>query len=383
MHKNIPVVGIEVDEDTGIILKMGEIKNLAHLPVGVRVDKSGLVDKGQLNDWFLGRTIPASRQGVYEFFQKIKEIEIYSATKLAQKSFGLSLSDHYWICPKDSGLEWGKINFFENTFSDDIGKLLFEEDVKDIETIDLISPNNTSDGFLRKKWAIAEDGTRILIKGGSLPYMQEPYNEVIATELCRRLNIPHVQYTLDKKGISICKNILDSDTELVAAYRIISTQKKPNSVSDFQHLLNCAETLGIPNVRADIEKMLVVDYILTNTDRHYNNFCAVRNPETLEWLGMSPIFDTGNSLWYNYLYTSVEVESKPFKKKHSEQIKLVTDLSWFNGESLEGFTDFIENILSKNKYCVEAEGRIFSICNAVNSRINRIKQMQDKNNPQV
>jgi hypothetical protein len=288
----------------------------------------------------------------------------------------LSLSDHYWICPKNSGLEWGKINFFENNFSDDIGKLLFGDNIENLKSINLISPNNTSDGFLRKKWAIVQDGTRILIKSGDFPYMQEPYNEVIAAELCRLLSIPHVQYTLDKKGNSICKNILNSDTELVAAYRIISTQNKPNSVSDFQHLLNCAETLGIPNVRADIEKMLVVDYILANTDRHYNNFCAIRNPETLEWLGLSPIFDTGNSLWYDRQFTSVEVESKPFKRKHSEQIKLVTDLSWFNGENLEEFTDFIENILSKNKYCVEAKGRIFSICNAVNNRINRIKQMQ-------
>ena len=36
----------------------------------------------------------------------------------------------------------------------------------------LVSPDNTSDGQLMKKWKIA-DGKRILMKGSSKPYYQE------------------------------------------------------------------------------------------------------------------------------------------------------------------------------------------------------------------
>ena len=36
-------------------------------------------------------------------------------------------------------------------------------------------------------------------------------------------------------------------------------------------------------------KMLKVDYIIANEDRHYNNFGFIRNADTLEWLGLAPV----------------------------------------------------------------------------------------------
>jgi len=53
--------------------------------------------------------------------------------------------------------------------------------------LDLLSPCNTSDGWLRKKWKII-DGKRCLLKSGSNPFQQEPLNEVLATSLHQRLN---------------------------------------------------------------------------------------------------------------------------------------------------------------------------------------------------
>lgn len=61
--------------------------------------------------------------------------------------------------------------------------------------IDLMSPDNTTDGWLRKKWAII-DGKRCLIKGGSGVMQQEPYNEFFAGTVMERLGIAHVPYAL-------------------------------------------------------------------------------------------------------------------------------------------------------------------------------------------
>ena len=62
----------------------------------------------------------------------------------------------------------------------------------------LDSPDNTSDGVLSKRW-VCRNGERCLLKGGTL-LDQEPYNEVIATELFSRLlsdgdYVPCVLYT--------------------------------------------------------------------------------------------------------------------------------------------------------------------------------------------
>ena len=48
--------------------------------------------------------------------------------------------------------------------------------------------------------------------------------------------------------------------------------------------------MEIPDVQQAVDRMIVVDYLLANTDRHYNNFGAIRNANTLEWIGPAPIF---------------------------------------------------------------------------------------------
>lgn len=157
--------------------------------------------------------------------------------ELIDKSYGLSLSDQYWIKEKGSSLEWAEINFFTNDFSRDIGDILFSGHSSSAK-IDLMSPDNTSDGWLRKKWTII-DGKRCLIKGGSGVTQQEPYNEVIASELMEKLNIPHVPYRIIMQGdypYSVCEDFIDADTELISADYIMKSQKKANHLTTYQHL---------------------------------------------------------------------------------------------------------------------------------------------------
>ena len=343
MHKNIPVADMVIDE-TGFIAKLPKTHDERHLPVGVHVFKTG-ADRKALNDWWLGRSIPASRAGIGAALQSIG---VSAPSFLLEKCYGLSLSDHYWICPKDSGLRWEDVNFFTNDFSKDMGEVLFGREPDDPNRISLMSPDNTSDGWLRKKWIIA-DGRRYLMKGGSGVYSQEPYNEVIASEIMRRLEVEHIPYILTTesgKPYSLCENFVTPDTELVPAWRVIESIKKSNQDSALSHLLRCCDKLGISNAEPAICKMLTVDYIIANEDRHYNNFGFIRDAETLEWRGFAPVFDSGTSLWYNTARAGSPVESKPFKKSHAEQINLVTDLKWFNYDALKGIDETVRDILA-------------------------------------
>ena len=65
----------------------------------------------------------------------------------------------------------------------------------DAAGFDLRSPDNTSDGYLKKRWKII-GGKRCLLKAGSNPFMQQPFNEAAASLVAQRLGIPHVPYTL-------------------------------------------------------------------------------------------------------------------------------------------------------------------------------------------
>ena len=161
MHKNIPVLDIQIDEASGYIAKTCDVHHANHLPLGIPVSK-GIIDRKELNDWWTGRSIPASRDGIRD---ALETLGIYSTALLLTKCYGLSLSDQYWICPKDSGLTWDKVNFFHNDFSKDIGEILFGHEPADITRISLMSPDNTSDGWLKKKWIIV-DGKREQIEHG-------------------------------------------------------------------------------------------------------------------------------------------------------------------------------------------------------------------------
>ncbi|MFZ3129898.1 MAG: HipA domain-containing protein [Desulfosporosinus sp.] len=369
MHKDIPVAELTLDDATCAIVKIGDLYTPAHLPVGIPVRK-GEVDRAALNEWWKNRAIPASRQGIREALQELK---LPSTQNLLDKSFGLSLSDHYWICPASAPLTWSEINFFENSFSDDVGNILFGKGSSG-EEISLISPDNTSDGWLRKKWTII-DGKRCLVKGGSGATQQEPYNEVLASAIMRRLDIPHVSYTLtlqDEYPFSVCEDFVTPQTELVSAWYVMQTQKKENHVSVYQHYLNCCEILGIPGVREALDRMMVLDYLIVNEDRHQNNFGVLRDADTLEWLSSAPIYDSGTSLWFESPVsmihpTAAKLPCKPFKTSHSEQIKLVTSFDWVSLAALHGIDEEFREIVKGSPFVDEA--RCNALCTALRRRV--------------
>lgn len=372
MHKGIPVLDIELDEATSSVQKIGSIYHVEHLPLGT-ISRQGDVDRAALNTWWIDRSIPASRSGIQK---ALETLELPNTQMLLTRCFGLSLSDQYWVKPHGSDLQWERINFFTNPFSEDIGNVLLGK-VTDHADLDLHSPDNTSDGFLKKRWKII-DGKRCLLKAGSNPFMQQPFNEVIATIVARRLGILHVPYSLlwdDGTPYSVCEDFITPDTELVSAWRVMQTLKKDNSTSVYRHYLNCCEALGIPGMEHTMDQMIVLDYLIANEDRHQNNFGLIRNANTLEWIGAAPIFDSGSSLGFDKLPGQIlsprGIECKPFKKTHEEQLKLVTSFDWLDFGRLNGMEDEIRQVLDQAGDFVD-EARKSAIITAFSSRLENL-----------
>ena len=108
---------------------------------------------------------------------------------------------------------------------------------------------------------------------------------MIASEIMGRLGIPHVPYSviwMDGEPYSVCEDLVTAGTELIPAWRILKIQKKNNSVSVYQHFVHCCETLGICGTVPFLDRMMVLDYVIANEDRHFNNFGVLRDAETLE-----------------------------------------------------------------------------------------------------
>jgi len=205
MHKNTSVAALTFDDETATITAVGSIFEPVHLPVSV-ITQNNKTIKNSLIRWWNRRSIPASRSGLREL---LETLHIHSIPRMLKECYGLSLSDQYWICPENSELTWERINFFDNPFSEDIGNILFGGKISD-QKPNLISPDSTSDGQLKKRWKII-DGVRCLVKGRSRPFYQEPLNEVISSTILRRLNIPHVDYAIlweDDLPYSVCPDFI-------------------------------------------------------------------------------------------------------------------------------------------------------------------------------
>ena len=377
MHKKIPVSSIDLDDATGFIQKIGKIYAPEHLPVGIPI-RQGIADRKALNEWWTDRSIPASRSGIRE---ALETLDLSSTRMLLIRCYGLSLSDQYWIKPEGSDLSWDEINFFHHPFSDDIGDVLFGASKKATE-LNFSSPDSTTDGFLKKRWKIIE-GKRCLIKGGSNPFRQQPFNEVIASIIMERLGIPHVPYTLvwnKNDPYSVCEDFVDENTELIPAWRIMMTQKKSNSTSVYQHFVNCCELLGIKDAEPFLDRMITLDYIIANEDRHFNNFGALRNAETLEWIGMSPIYDSGSSLGYDKLpgqiLTGQEIGCKPFKNHHEEQLKLVRSFDWLDLSKLDDVEAIVTEVLGQDTdETYIDQNRIRTVTGSVRRRLKNLEQL--------
>ena len=250
------------------------------------------------------------------------------------KCSGLSLSDQYWVTPCDAPQSWHAVNFYENGFSEDVGRALFGEGVLSAQP-DLCSPCNTSDGFLQKRWRIA-DGKRILLKAGSGIYQQEPYNELVATELY-------------------------------------------DSLGMWQHFNDCCKAVGLLGTQKEVCNMLATDYILANTDRHLGNFGFLRDSETLEWKGLAPIYDSGTSLWQMTLTRSISAEAmvpaKPFETSQRSQLKLIAPYVDLPLERLDGFSNKVEKIFQSAARF--DDGRAEKIAAAVEGRIQMLRSNRE------
>ena len=174
MNKDYPVLEFEYDLELHVATRIVEVLDASHAPLGL-FDEHGNVSKRDLNYWWRHRAIPASREQVEHLLENLC---LDSTLELAERNFGLSLSDRYWSDDVDAPQRWEDINFFDNDFSDDLGILTLGQDssasmeTPDYARVNLTSPNSTVGGDLRKKWKII-DGKRVLVKSG-VPQLELP-----------------------------------------------------------------------------------------------------------------------------------------------------------------------------------------------------------------
>lgn len=357
MHKDIPVCLMEISEDGTIRNVRRNEAALEHFPLGGRLNNM------KFHDWWNDRAIPKTRHGAKTALQKLG----YTSTNSALlNNLALSLSDCYWIKPRGEDILWKDVSLFSNDFVDTFGEITINQD----HIIDIRKKTRfncaTSQGELQKKWCIDKEGRRYLIKGNYGESYQQSLNEVFASNLHKQqgfsnyasYSLVRVETDANTEGLGcMCYNFCGEEVECISAWEVLQTTKIKQNESYYYPLKKVCMDLGMTEEYFDcfLDYQIMTDYLISNTDRHMNNISIMRNPDTLQILGFAPIYDSGNSMFYNVTYEKMQtihlddIRTHSFVERENRLLQYVKDNSLVDIDKAEmDFSIYKQDVVERH-----------------------------------
>lgn len=270
-------------------------------------------DVEMLELWIDRRPIPTNREHIERVIESLALTSNPDPFEYLKINNGVSLNDSYWIKSCEEDLSWfdkeySSVNLYENKFKDSLGIITFFGNISSLGGR-MNTPELTTHGMLGKAWRQLEDGIYLYKKGssGAANTGNEPYSEVIASNIAEILNINHVTYELDRWQDVLCtrcKLFTDIDNGYLTMYEFLKTEIGEGKVWRYGDI----KKLIPEKMMSAIDDMIVFDFIIENKDRHFSNFGFMRDNNTGEIKSIAPIFDNGFSL----LCFHMEYEFKNF-----------------------------------------------------------------------
>ncbi|MCR4933253.1 MAG: hypothetical protein K6A29_03580 [Lachnospiraceae bacterium] len=369
MRKNREIMVLQIGAD-GNIVKLGKKTDTALIPLQNRTSPRGIIE------WWRDRAIPIGQGKIEKMLREkgFETNELYLTHNL-----GLSLTDYYWIKPLGSELTWKDVNLFDNDFKENLllGKIKMNE-----EEVDEYNPNSSLQGNLEKTWII-EDGKRKLIKGNHDIYSAESINEVIISNAVINQAREATKYDLihisgKKYDYGCISDIFTSqEKELVSAYAVITSENKPNNESVYEHFINVCDRNGLDKnyVREYLEFEILMDFVFSNRDRHLTNISVLRDADSLKFISLAPIYDSGKSMMVGRDIVPLtdkfvlSQEAKGFKDNEIELLKYVQNRKLVDINKLPK-VDYIKEMYLKDSQT--SEERIKFVCEMYERKVDML-----------
>jgi len=239
--------------------------------------------------WLSDREIPINRYNYDSYIQKD-----YSPRKWLLENNGYSFNDCYWIESEKENLTWKDIQ--------DKFKSLDEfYTVKDNNHI-YKGHNSTLGGQLEKFW-YKKDQDIMLCKKIDMQYDILIAREIIASLIYRKQgynNFCNYDFVYDKTNNiigCICQCFTNENIEFVSAYDLLEEYNMTQLDNIWDKIVELASHYGLSKQETHnyLDIQTIVDFLISNRDRHQGNIGFLRNSETLKFISPAPIFDNGSS----------------------------------------------------------------------------------------
>lgn len=217
---------------------------------------------------------------------KPQEQDLHTRANAALSFYAVTLQDNYWVCEENEQKSWKQVDLRQNPISEIVAEVALHGSRLSLHG-EVHTPELTTQGTYAKCWK-CEDGGLYLYKRG-YKGDTESRIEVEASNILDKCSVSHLGYEkAADRGVYCCKCkcMTDQRISMLHADEFIS-------YCILGGLDWYKTALSIDS--DSIYKMFIVDYLLSNSDRHNLNWGFFYDCDTMEILSCHPLYDHNNA----------------------------------------------------------------------------------------
>ena len=198
---------------------------------------------------------------------------------------GATITDNYWIRELGSNLTYDDVRFSDDYFSNLALKGNYDSFNRAANSKRSKTPELTNVGSFEKCWKL-RDGKWWIYKRAT---HNEMFSELFVYELGKLLGMNMAVY---ERGEGFVKSLDFTDAASVNFEPASAFMGDNEEYSD----VVCALEKICPQAIPDYIRMIFMDTVCANPDRHTNNFGLLRDAKTGELIGFAPNYDNNMAL---------------------------------------------------------------------------------------
>lgn len=274
--------------------------------------------------WLANRVLLLSRANakwIYNLFHFEQTGTDEQHVKIALTCRAASVLDPYWLkYDDDKNISWSKVDVKQNPLNEIVAQVALHGKSLTLQG-SFVTPELTTNGAYAKAWRRRADGTLWLYKLGANGNTESRI-EVMCSNLLDKMNVEHVHYeagTDEDKYVCMCP-CMTTETKAILTGMEFYSYCNVNGIDPDVKMFELD--------RENIYKMWIVDFLISNRDRHGQNWGFFYDTETMEILGCHPLFDHNNAFDIDYMqnmdapYQFGKMTIKQAAKKAMDQVDL-------------------------------------------------------------
>lgn len=295
-----------------------------------------------------------ARTGNVEHWLEIRAIDFHRAnSRLLKKALriiekddistvigvnAVTITDSYWVKTPDSSLTYDNVRFDNDYFSNLALRGTYDSFNRAMNSKSNKTPELTNTGSFEKCWKL-HNGEWWMYKKAN---HNEQFSEIFIYEFGKALGMNMAVYVRGDRCVK---------TKDFTGNAAVNFEPAFNFMDDNENYVDVVGKLReiAPELIRDYVKMIFLDTIVANPDRHTFNFGILRDVETGKIIGFAPNFDNNMALIARGYPNNI-------KRKNDVLVKLFHELTDYDQSFREMLPEVSENI-------------IISILNKINMKV--------------